>query len=76
MALEDVLHKLLATSMEAERARLEALRAWAYFWMQQPDEATARELWASVAGPEQTHYFVRMSRNEARHVLDVLWRLD
>jgi len=76
MALEEVLHELLATSMEAERTRLEALRAWAYFWMQRPDEAAARELWANIAGPEQGHFFVRMSREEARHVLELLWRLD
>ena len=76
MALEEVLHELLVASTEAERARLEALRAWAYFWMQQPDEAAARELWGSIAGPEQSHFFVRMSRDEARHVLDVLWRLN
>ena len=76
MALEDALHELLATSMEAERARLEALRAWAYFWMQQPDEAAARGLWANIAGAEQSHFFVRMSRDEARHVLELLWRLD
>lgn len=76
MALEEVLHELLAASMEAERARLESLRAWASFWMQQPDEAATRELWGNIAGPEQTHYFVRMSRDEARHVLELLWRLD
>lgn len=76
MALEEVLHELLAASKEAERARLEALRAWAGFWMQRPDESAARELWASIAGPEQSHFFVRMSRDEARHVLELLWRLD
>lgn len=76
VAREEVLHELLAASMEAERARLEALRAWAYFWMQQPDEAVARELWASIAGPERSHFFVRMSRDEARHVLELLGRLD
>lgn len=76
VALEEVLRELLAASMEAERARLEALRAWAHFWMQQSDETAARELWASIAGPEQSHFFVRMSRDEARHVLELLWRLD
>lgn len=76
MALEEVLQDLLAASMEAERARLEALRAWAHFWVQQPDEAAARELWADIAGPEQSHFFVGMARDEARHVLELLWRLD
>lgn len=76
VALEEALHELLAASMEAERARLEALRAWAHFWMQQPDEAAARELWANVAEPELSHFFVHMSRDEARHVLELLWRLD
>ena len=76
MALEAALRELLAASMDAERVRLEALRAWAHFWMQQPDEAAANELWASLAGPELSHFFVRMSRDEARHVLELLGRLD
>lgn len=62
--------------MDAEKARVEALRAWAYFWAQQPDESEAREAWATVAGPELAHFFVRMSRFEARHVLDVLRKWD
>ena len=62
--------------MAAEEARVEALRAWASFWAQQPDEAQAREMWTAVAGPELAHFFVRMSRFEARSVLDLLRRLD
>jgi hypothetical protein len=70
------LNELLAVSTEAEKARLEALRAWAYFWMQQPDEAEARDVWTRIAGPELTHVFVRMSRDDARHVLELLARWD
>jgi hypothetical protein len=76
VALDDALHELLAASLEAERARLEALRGWAYFWAQQPEETEAREAWAGVAGLEHSHFFVHMSRLEARHVLDLLRRLD
>jgi hypothetical protein len=76
MALEPALRELLAASMDAERARLEALRGWASFWMQQPDEAEARKAWASVAGPELSHFFVRMSREDARYVLELLHRWD
>jgi hypothetical protein len=76
MALDTALAELLAASMNAETARLEALRAWAYFWMQQPDEAEAAKVWESLAGPELTHFFIRMSRDEARHVLDLLRRLN
>jgi hypothetical protein len=76
VALEEALHELLAASTDAERARLEALRAWAHFWVQQPVEAEAREVWARIAGPELAHFFVRMSRDDARHVLELLRRWD
>jgi hypothetical protein len=74
VALDDALQELLALSMQAETVRLEALQAWAYFWVQQPDEAAAREAWAGIAGPEQAHFFVHMSRDDARHVLELLRR--
>ena len=76
VALDDVVRELLAASMDAERARVEALRAWASFWVQNPDEREARETWERIAGPELRHFFVRMSRFEARSVLDLLRRLD
>jgi hypothetical protein len=76
VAVDDVLRELLAASREAERARVEALRAWASFWVQNPDEGEAREAWERIAGPELSHSFVRMSRFEARSVLDLLRRLD
>ena len=76
VALDDALRELLAVSAEAEKARLDALRAWAYFWMQQPDEIEAREAWAAIAGPELIHFFVSMSRDDARHVLELLRRWD
>ena len=76
MALHNALRELLAVSVEAERARLEALRSWAHFWMQQPDDAEASEAWTSIAGPELAHFFVRMSRDDARHVLELLRRWD
>lgn len=58
--------------MAAQKARLDALRAWAYFWVQQPDEAQVREAWESIAGTEEAHFLVRMSRDEARYVLGVM----
>ncbi|HEY3461841.1 MAG TPA: hypothetical protein VGK62_00120 [Gaiellaceae bacterium] len=76
MALEEALHELLAASIDAERSRLEALRGWAYFWLQQSDEAEARKVWTSVAGPHLTHFFVHMSPDDARRVLDLLRRWD
>jgi hypothetical protein len=76
VALDDALLELLALSIDAERVRLEALRAWAHFWVQQPDEAAAREAWADIAGAEQAHFFVQMSRDDARHVLELLRRWD
>ena len=66
----------MTTSVKAEKARVEALRAWAYFWAQHPDEAEASEVWKTVAGSELAHFFVRMSPVEARHVLDVLRKWD
>jgi hypothetical protein len=76
VVLDDVLRGLLATSMDAERARVEALREWASFWLQQPDEGEAREAWERIAGSELSHFFVQMSRFEARSVLDLLRRWD
>jgi hypothetical protein len=70
------LRELLSASINAERARLEALRAWARFWIQQPEESEASKAWAAIAGPELAHFFVRMSREDARHVLELLRRWD
>lgn len=76
MALEQALRELLNASSEAEQARLEALQAWAHFWVQQPDEDEVRAAWAALAGQEQAHLLVRMSRDEARHVLELMRRWD
>lgn len=76
MALRAALNELLATSTAAQNARLAALQAWAHFWVQDPNESEVHETWASVAGPDGAHLFVQMSRDEARHVLDLIRRWE